>query len=417
MSIPYDALEMRDPAERERHLFARLPEFLRQASANAPGLAKWLAGVDLDAVGGRAQLAALPVLRKTVLMAFQAENPPFGGFANIAALKGGRVFQSPGPLWEPQGLGADPWASARAFHAAGIRPGDIVHNAFAYHMTPGGFILDEGARALGCMVFPAGTGNTDMQVEAAAALRPQVYCGTPDFLKVMLDRAGEMGKDLSCFRLGLVSAGALFPSLRAEYAGHGVKVLQCYATAEFGVIAYETAAEDGTPHPGMVVSENLIVEIVRPGTGDPVPEGEVGELVVTSFNPDYPLVRLGTGDLSAVLPGRSPCGRTNTRIKGWMGRADQRTKVKGMFVDPKQVAEIVRRHPEVAKARLVVVRDGERDAMTLHVEPASGHPIELKPVEASLREITRMGGGVVLAEAGSLPNDGKVISDERDYSG
>ena len=416
MGAYFDDLETRAPADREHDLFDRLPAFLREAIANAPGLAKWLGGVDVDAVRDRAALAGLPVLRKPELMAFQAENPPFGGFANPAALKGGRIFQSPGPLWEPQGLGADPWSSARAFHAAGIRPGDIVHNAFAYHMTPGGFILDEGARALGCVVFPAGTGNTDMQVEAAATLRPAVYCGTPDFLKVMLDRAADTGKDLSAFRLGLVSAGALFPSLRAEYATRGVAVLQCYATAEFGVIAYETAAPDGTPNPGMVINENLIVEIVRPGTGDPVPEGEVGELVVTSFNAAYPLVRLGTGDLSAVLPGQSPCGRTNTRIKGWMGRADQRTKVKGMFVDPKQIAEILRRHPEAAKARLVVVRGGDRDAMSLHIEPAAGHRIEPKAIEASLREITKMGGGVVVAEAGSLPNDGKVISDERDYS-
>jgi phenylacetate-CoA ligase len=412
----FDALETRDPDRRERDLFARLSDFLKQAMAGAPGLAKWLDGIDPETIRDRTALASLPVLRKAELMELQAANPPFGGFANLAALKGGRVFQSPGPLWEPQGLGADPWASARAFHAAGIRAGDVVHNAFAYHMTPGGFILDEGARALGCMVFPAGTGNTDMQVDAAAALRPSVYCGTPDFLKVMLDRADETGKDLSSFRLGLVSAGALFPSLRAEYRQRGVNVLQCYATAEFGVIAYETAALDGAPYPGMVVNENLIVEIVRPGTGDPVPEGEVGELVVTNFNLAYPLVRLGTGDLSAVLPGQSPCGRTNTRIKGWMGRADQRTKVKGMFVDPKQIAELLRRHPEVGKARLVVTRDGERDAMALHVEPATAGRPDAAAIEASLREITKMGGTVALVDRGSLPNDGKVISDERDYS-
>ena len=412
----FDALETRDPDQRERDLFARLPDFLKQAAAGAPGLAKWLGGFDPETVRDRAALAGLPVLRKAELMELQAANPPFGGFANLAALKGGRVFQSPGPLWEPQGLGADPWASARAFHAAGIRAGDVVHNAFAYHMTPGGFILDEGARALGCMVFPAGTGNTDMQVDAAAALRPSVYCGTPDFLKVMLDRADETGKDLSGFRLGLVSAGALFPSLRAEYGRRGVNVLQCYATAEFGVIAYETAAPDGAPYPGMVVNENLIVEIVRPGTGDPVPEGEVGELVVTSFNLAYPLVRFGTGDLSAVLPEQSPCGRTNTRIRGWMGRADQRTKIKGMFVDPKQIAELLRRHPEIGKARLVVTRNGERDAMALHVEPATARRPEAAAIEASLREITKMGGAVTLVDPGSLPNDGKVISDERDYS-
>lgn len=410
----FDELEIRDPVLRERDLFARLPEFLANAAAKAPGLAKWLDGIDLASIRDRAALSTLPVLRKAELMALQAASPPFGGFADLAQLKGRRVFQSPGPLWEPQGAGADPWSSARAFFAAGIRAGDIVHNAFAYHMTPGGFILDEGARALGCTVFPAGTGNTDMQVDAAAALRPTVYCGTPDYLKAMLDRAAETGKDLSSVRLGLVSGGALFPSLRAEYRTRGIAVLQCYATAEFGVIAYESAAPDGEPNPGMVVNENLIVEIVRPGTGDPVPDGEVGELVVTSFNPAYPLVRLGTGDLSAVLPGLSPCGRTNTRITGWMGRADQRTKVKGMFVDPRQIAEIMRRHPEIARARLIVTREGERDAMALHVEPATGQ-LDIAPVEASLRDIVRMSGAVVAVPAGSLPNDGKVIADERDY--
>jgi phenylacetate-CoA ligase len=250
-----------------------------------------------------------------------------------------------------------------------------------------------------------------MQVEAAATLRPSVYCGTPDFLKVMLDRAAEMGKDLSSFRRGLVSAGALYPSLRAEYAARGVKVLQCYATAESGVIAYETASEDGEPHPGMVLNEHAIVEIVRPGTDEPVPDGEVGEVVVTTFNAAYPLVRLGTGDLSAILPGASPCGRTNRRIKGWMGRADQRTKVKGMFVDPKQIAEVLKHHPEIARARLVVTRDGEMDAMALHVEAAADTAFDGDAVAASLREITKLAGKIVRAEAGSLPNDGKVIAD------
>jgi phenylacetate-CoA ligase len=416
MGAFFDDLETRDPEERERDLFFRLPQFLRTATAAAPGLAKWLGGHDPNAVRDRAALAQLPVLHKAELMALQLESPPFGGFADPATLQGGRIFQSPGPLWEPQGPGADPWSSARAFFAAGIRAGDVVHNAFAYHMTPGGFILDEGARALGCTVFPAGTGNTDAQIDAAAMLRPSVYCGTPDFLKVMLDRAAESGKDLSCFRRGLVSAGALFPSLRAEYAERGVAVLQCYATADFGVIAYETAGADGGPNPGMIVNENLIVEIVRPGTGDPVPEGEVGELVVTSFNPAYPLVRFGTGDLSAVLPGRSPCGRTNVRIRGWMGRADQRTKVKGMFVDPKQIADLLRRHQEVARARLIVTREEERDMMALHVEPAAGARPDVTAIETTLREITSLGGSVIIVDSGSLPNDGKIISDERDYS-
>lgn len=415
MSAYFDELEVRDPAERETELFSRLPEFLARAVVGAPGLGKWLSGHDLAATRNRTELARLPVLRKAELMDFQAAEPPFGGFVDPAALAGNRVFLSPGPLWEPQGLGRDPGAAARAFHAAGIRPGDVVHNAFAYHMTPGAFMLDDGARALGCTVFAAGTGNTEMQVEAAAALKPRVYCGTPDFLKALLDKAAEMGRDLGSFRHGLVSAGALFPSMRAEYARRGVSVFQCYATAEFGVIAYETQAPDGAPNPGMVVNEHVIVEIVRPGTGDPVRPGEVGEVVVTSFNAAYPMVRLGTGDLSAEITEPSPCGRTNMRIKGWMGRADQRTKVKGMFVDPKQVAEVVRRHPEIARARLVVTRDGDRDRMVLVVESA-GEALNASAVGESLRDVTKLGGDVEIAAAGTLPNDGKVIADERDYS-
>jgi phenylacetate-CoA ligase len=417
MAGHFDDLEIRDHGTRERELFRRLPQFLEQAMASAPGLARWLEGTDPASVDSRAALSKLPVLRKSDLMQFQAKNPPFGGFADPAALRGTRIFLSPGPLWEPQGPGIDPWQSARAFFAAGIRAGDVVHNAFSHHMTPGGFILDEGARALGCMVFPAGTGSTDMQVEAAAGLKPDVYCGTPDFLKVILDRAAEMGKDLSCFKRALVSGGALFPSLRDEYLSRGVKVFQCYATAELGVIAYESAAPDGRPTPGMIVSENLIVEIVRPGTGDPVPAGEVGEVVVTGFNPAYPLVRLGTGDRSAILPGASPCGRTNIRIAGWRGRADQRTKIKGMFVDPMQVAEIVRRHREIARARLEVSRTGEADAMTLHVEPAGNTAPDAEAIGTSLREVTKLGGTVRVCTPGTLPNDGKVIADERDYAG
>ncbi|MVA95764.1 AMP-binding protein [Nitratireductor sp. CAU 1489] len=417
MSAYFDDLEVRDPAERERELFRRLPRFLADAIEAAPGLARWLDGVNPETVTSREALARLPVLRKAELLEMQRQDPPFGGFADARALAGQRIFMSPGPIWEPQGQGVDPGQGARAFYAAGIRPGAIVHNAFAYHMTPGGFILDDGARALGCMLFPAGTGNTEMQVEAAAALKPSVYCGTPDFLKVMLDKAREMQKDLSCFRHGLVSGGALFPSLRVEYAERGIDVLQCYATAEFGVIAFEAAGTNGKPLPGMIVNENLIVEIVRPGTGDPVEDGEVGEVVVTGFNPVYPLVRLGTGDLSAIFPGLSACGRTGQRINGWMGRADQRTKVKGMFVDPKQVADIVRRHPEIARARLVVRRDGDRDAMELQIEPTADANPEIGVVTATLRELTKLGGDVAVVQPGQLPNDGKVIADERDYSG
>ena len=417
MTAFFDDLERRAPEAREADLFARLPAFLTNATREAPGLGRWLDGVDVAALTSREALARVPVLRKAELMEMQAEAPPFGGFANPAHVNGGRIFMSPGPIWEPQGLDADPAQGARAFFAAGVRPGDIVHNAFSYHMTPGGFMLDHGARALGCAVFPAGTGNTEMQVEAAAALKPAVYAGTPDFLKAILDRAAEMGRDLSSIRLGLVSGGALFPSLRDEYFARGVRVYQCYATAEFGIIAYESAGADGRPNPGLLLNENLIVEIVRPGTGDPVPDGEVGEVVVTSLNPAYPLVRVGTGDLSVVLPGISPCGRTATRIRGWMGRADQRTKVKGMFVDPKHVAEIVARHAGIAKARLVVTREGARDAMALHVEPQTGAALDERAIEASLREITKLGGAVLLAAPASLPNDGKIIADERDYAG
>jgi len=416
MGLHLDTSETRSAKDREAALFAALPDFLAEATAAAPGLKQWLDGIDLGRIDSRAALAKLPVLRKPDLMQYQAANPPFGGFVGQRALKHGRVFLSPGPIWEPQGLGVDPFSSARALYAAGIRAGDIVHNCFAYHMTPGGFVIDEGARALGCLVFPAGTGNTDMQVDGAAALRPKVYTGTPDFLKVILDRAAELGKDVSSYQIGLVSGGALFPSLREEYRQRGITVLQAYATADLGVIAYESAGEDGQPHPGMIVNESIIVEIVRPGTGDAVPDGEVGELVVTTFNPAYPLIRFGTGDLSAVLPGQSPCGRTNTRIKGWLGRADQRTKVKGMFVDPKQVAEILRRHPEISRARLVVTREAEQDAMRLLVAPAPGSQPDTGAIAATLRDATKLGGTVELADAATLPNDGKVISDERDYS-
>ncbi|MEZ5812955.1 MAG: AMP-binding protein [Rhizobiaceae bacterium] len=413
MADHFDDRETADPGAREQALFERLQAHLASAPDRVPGLAAWLEGCDPRKLSDRKALAALPVLRKSELMRRQQADPPYGGFVDEAALAGNRVFMSPGPIFEPQGIGADPWNAARAFHAAGIRPGQTVHNAFAYHMTPGGFILDEGARALGCTVFPAGVGNTDMQVEAAAALRPDVYCGTPDFLKVMLDKAGEAGKDLSSIKRGLVSGGALFPSLREEYAGRGIGVLQCYATADCGIIAYETANADGAPNPGMVINEDIVVEIVRPGTGDPVAEGEVGEIVVTTFNAAYPLVRFGTGDLSAILPGTSPCGRTNSRIKGWMGRADQRTKVKGMFVDPVQVAEIIKRHPEVSRARLVVSRDGEQDTMTLRVEAEGG---DGQAIAATMREVTKLGGKVELVVPGSLPNDGMVIADERDYA-
>ena len=415
MTEYFDDLETRDPVEREKSLFSRLPGFLTEALDKTEGLSKWLGDFDPGEVDSREALTALPVLRKPELMEMQAKNPPFGGMASAKALRGNRVFMSPGPIWEPQGSGIDPWQSARALFAAGVRAGDKVHNAFSYHMTPGAFMLDEGARALGCLVFPAGVGNTEVQIDAAVALGPDAYTGTPDYLKILLDKAVESGKDLSTIKRALVSGGALFPSLREEYDKRGIHVLQAYATADIGVIAYESADDDGQPHPGMILNENMIVEIVRPGTGEPVADGEVGELVVTALNPSYPLIRFGTGDMSAILEGQSPCGRTGIRIKGWMGRADQRTKVKGMFVDPKQIAAILKRHPEIAKARLVVVRRGAEDAMVLEVEPLGDGRADEAALATTLSDVTKLRGEIVVRPAGSLPNDGKVIADKRDY--
>ena len=416
MSDYFDAADTIDAAEREASQFARLPGFLARVSAQAPGLTAWLSGIDFAAIDSRAALATLPVLRKDDLMRLQAENPPFGGFVDMNALKGGRAYLSPGPVFEPQAPGADPWGGARALHAAGFRPGDMVWNTFSYHLTPGGLILDESARALGCTVFPGGVGNTEQQIEAAAALRPRGFVGTPDTLKIMLDKAAELGKDLSSIEVALVSGGALFPSLRAEYANRGVRTLQCYATADLGLIAYESARDDGEPVPGMLVNEGIIVEIVRPGTSDPVPDGEVGEIVVTTFNPAYPLIRFGTGDMSKMIAEPSPCGRTAPRIAGWMGRADQRTKIKGMFVDPKQVDEIIKRTGTLTRARLVVIRDGDRDAMTLQAEAAPGTSVDTDAIAAIMREVTKLSGAVEIVEAGAIANDGKVIDDRRDYA-
>jgi phenylacetate-CoA ligase len=417
MSDVFDELEVRLPEAREEALLAAVRHLVRESGPQVPALAERVAGIEPDDLRDRSALARIPVLRKQDLMERQAREPPFGGFADLARLRGRRIYQSPGPIWEVGDDRAEAArATARAFFAAGVRAGDVVHNAFGHHMTPGGFLLDAGARALGCAVFPAGVGNTDQQVEAAASLRPGAYTGTPDFLKILLDRALEAGKDLSSFRRALVSGGALFPSLRAAYRDRGIAVMQCYATAEFGAIAYESMGTDGLPLPGMVVNEHVLVEIVRPGTSDPVPDGEVGEVVVTGFDPVYPLLRLGTGDLSAVIAEPSPCGRTNMRIRGWMGRADQRTKVKGMFVDPAQVAEIVRTVPGAARARLVVSREAEADVMTLQVEPQADRRPDAVQCEAVLRSVTGLGGRVEVVDAGSLPNDGKVISDERDYA-
>jgi phenylacetate-CoA ligase len=403
----YDASEARAPEMREREQFAKMPEHIARAMS-APGWAEQLAGVEARSVTSRAALAALPVLRKSELKERQTAKPPLGGFAVTALGKLKRLLMSPGPIFEPEGHGADWWSSARALFAAGFRSGDIVHNSFAYHLTPGGFILEAGAHALGCTVIPGGIGNTEQQVEAIVHLKPSGYTGTPDFLKILLDAAEKAGKDVSSLKRGLVSAAALPSSLREHLAGRGVAVKQCYATAELGVIAYETPALEG-----MVVNESVIVEIVRPGTGDQVAEGEVGEVVVTSFNADYPMIRLATGDLSAVLAGRSPCGRTNMRIKGWMGRADQTTKVKGMFVHPGQIAEVAKRHPELGRVRLSVTREAEQDVMTLAAECAARPGGLEDAVAASLQSVTKLKGRVQLVAPGTLPNDGKIIADER----
>lgn len=404
-----DARETRDPAARERELLARLPALVESA-LRAPGWKQHLGAIDPRAIDSRAALAQLPLLRKSELTRLQKESPPFGGFVPGPVQAYGRLFSSPGPIYEPEGRHDDPWRAARGLHAAGFRAGDIVLNTFSYHLVPGGFILDSGARALGCAVIPAGPGNTEQQLDLIAQLRPTAYTGTPDFLKILLDAAASAGRDASSIGKAVVSGAAFPPTLQAEIKARGIDAYQLYAVADLGVVAYETAARAG-----MVVMEDVLLEVVRPGTGEPVPDGEVGEVVVTSFDPEHPWIRLALGDLTAVLPGGSPCGRTNTRIKGWMGRADQTTKVKGMFVRPEQVADVIKRHPGAQRGRLVVGRQGETDTMTLKVEVA--HPAaDLQGALAdSLRAITKLGGAVELVTPGSLPNDGKVIEDARTY--
>jgi phenylacetate-CoA ligase len=414
----YDALETRDPAARERELFGRLPEAIAHAMT-APGWAKQLAGLDPKSVDSRAALARLPLLRKSDLLSLQKDDPPFGGFNALSPGKAKRLHMSPGPIFEPQGYSNDFGGAARAAFAAGFRPGDIVHNAYSYHLTPGAYIMEAGAHALGCAVIPGGIGNTEAQLDAIGQYKPSGYFGTPDFIKILLDTAEKTGKDASSLKRGMVSGAALPASLRVELAARGVTVVQCYAIAETGVVSYESVSHsfvDGARERapvGMIVNENVILEIVRPGTGDPVADGEVGEVVVTTFNPDYPMIRLATGDLSAVLPGLSPCGRTNVRIKGWMGRADQTTKVKGMFVRPEQIGELGKRHAGLGRVRLVVTREAEQDAMTLHVESASTDADLAEALSATLQSLTKVRGAVKLVPPGSLPNDGKVIADER----
>ncbi|MBR0826150.1 AMP-binding protein [Bradyrhizobium manausense] len=407
MTAHYDALETRDPATREADLFARLPNVLKSAMA-APAYAERMKGLDPASVTSRAALAGLPVLRKSELPVLHKASAPFGGFVAQPPGSFARLFTSPGPIFEPEGRQDDPWRGARALYAAGFRPGDVVLNTFSYHLTPGGFIFDSSARALGCAVIPAGPGNTEQQFELIEAYRPIGYSGTPDFLKILLDAAASAGRDVSSIKRALVSGAAFPPSLQAEIKSRGIDAYQAFGTADLGLIAFETAAREG-----MVVNEDLIFEIVKPGTGDPVAPGDVGEIVVTSLDPHHPWIRLALGDLTAALHGTSNCGRTNMCIKGWMGRADQTTKVKGMFVRPEQVADIAKRHPALGRLRLVVSRQGETDAMTLKAETAAVSEALRAEIAATLRAVTKLGGAVELVNPGALPNDGKVIADER----
>ncbi|TYB86326.1 phenylacetate--CoA ligase family protein [Oceaniovalibus sp. ACAM 378] len=403
----YDQLEVRSAAERGAAIAAALPAQIARAQA-LPGYGA-LASIDAGAVRSPGDLARLPVLRKADLVAAQGKGAPLGGYGG--PLSGfAHVFQSPGPIYEPGQVSHDWWRMGRFLHACGIGAGDVVQNCFSYHLTPAGMIFESGARAVGACVLPAGTGQSELQARAAHDLGVTAYAGTPDFLKVILDAADALGLSLSITRAA-VGGGALFPSLRAEYADRGIACLQCYATADLGNIAYESAAMDG-----MIVDEGVIVEIVRPGTGDPVPDGEVGEVVVTALTPDYPLIRFATGDLSAVLPGQSPCGRTNTRIKGWMGRADQTTKIKGMFVRPEQVAVFVARHAGVLRARVIATREGQQDVMTVQVETTgTGTGTGAETLEAGVAEALKLRGKVEIVAPGSLPNDGLVIEDRRNY--
>ncbi|CAL8981408.1 Phenylacetate-coenzyme A ligase [Rhodoplanes serenus] len=403
----YDTRESRDPALRERDLMARLPGLLAHAM-QAPGWRRHLAGVDPAAVTARQALRALPLLRKSDLVGLQAADPPLGGFACVPTTAFRRLFVSPGPVAEPEGEGRDWWGMAAGLFAAGFRAGDVALNCFSYHLTPGAYLAESGLRALGGVVIPGGVGNTDQQVEAIRRYRPVGYLGTGDFLKIILDRAAETGRHCGSLTKAFTTGAALPPSLRAALADHGVAALQGYATADVGLIAYETIAETG-----LVVNEDRIVEIVRPGTGDPVPDGEIGEVVVTTFTRDYPMIRFATGDLSAVRPGRSDCGRTNIRLAGWLGRADQSAKVKGMFVHPSQVAEIARRHGDIGAVRLVVLRTGEQDAIRLEAEvpvPSDGLRDALAD---TLRDVTKLTGEIVLLRPGTLPEDGRRIVDTR----
>jgi phenylacetate-CoA ligase len=405
----FDDKETQDPAKREAALMARLPEQVLHAKAQAPYYAAALKDIDASGVTSRAALAELPLTRKSELVELQAKNPPFGGLLAGQIPELSTIFQSPGPIYEAAGRGEAHGGFDRVLWAAGARPGDIVHNTFSYHLVPAGLLVHHGANALGCPVVPAGVGNTEAQLKVIEHLKPRVYVGTPSFLRIILEKGKELGTDTSSLKRGSVGAEALPPSLRAELERLGCIVRQSYGTAELGAVAYETDALEG-----LVISEDIIVEIVRPGTGEPVPEGDVGEVVVTVFNKHFPLLRLATGDLSAIMPGLSPCGRTAKRLRGWLGRADQRTKVKGMFVDPAQVNEVAKRHKEIGRFRLVVTSENNIDQMTLKVEASGGGDL-VKAIEATLQSATKLRGSVELVAVGSLPNDGKVIEDARTY--
>ncbi|RTZ45636.1 phenylacetate--CoA ligase family protein [Candidimonas sp. SYP-B2681] len=423
MTTYFEERERVSASEREQTLLARLPSALKRARERAPAIAVQLQGLDLDAFGARSDLAQIPVIRKSELLQAQlamrqggagqelpAVGRVFGGFSAIGWGEAARVFASPGPIYEPESKRPDYWGFARALYAAGFRPGELVHNCFSYHFTPAGSMMETAAHALGCTVFPGGVGQTEQQVQAIADLAPAGYTGTPSFLKIIVEKAIEMGMKLPSIKRALFSGEAFPPSLCAWFSEHGIAGYQAYGSADLGMIAYETAARDG-----LVVNEDIILEIVRPGGNEPLPEGEVGEVVVTTLNPDYPLVRFGTGDLSAILPGVSPCGRTNLRIKGWMGRADQTTKVRGMFVHPGQIAQVIKRHPEVNKARLIVNGKVGSDIMVLMVELRAPTPELLGKLADSVRELTKLRAEVQPVEPGSLPNDGKVIDDIRSY--
>jgi phenylacetate-CoA ligase len=411
----FDRLETRPAKKREAALMAELPKLVAHAKRRAPGFAKIFSQVNAAKVRSRAALAKLPVTRKSDLATLQKDLPPLGGLNATPVEKLAKLFISPGPIYDPEGAGKDWWRTARGLFAGGFRAGDRISNTFAYHFTPAGSMMEAGARAIGCTVVPAGIGQTEMQVAAIRDLEINAYVGTPSFLKLMVEKADELKIDISCLEKAHVGAEYLPPQLRSSLKERGIRVTQTYASADLGLIAYESLMPDGKLNEGMILDERVILEIVRPGTGDPLPPGEVGEVVITSFNKDYPLIRFATGDLSAVLPGASPCGRTNVRIKGWMGRADQSTKVRAMFVTPRQVSEIMRRHPEIMRARLVVEGEAGNDRMTLHCEVKETPSSLSAAIVASVRDITKLRGEVALVAPGTLPNDGKVIEDQRKY--